>query len=250
MKARRIFVGDIQGCADELDELLAAVEFRPKKDELHPVGDVVNRGPDSLRVLRRLKEIGAGGVLGNHDVHLLRVARGTRKTGGRDTLDALLAAKDRDDLLQWLERRPFVRAWKDVVLVHAGLSPAWNDAVRELEGLDPYRDDERIAFCTRVRYCTKKGKLPPTDDPPPEPPFVPWFDHLDRLAIDQPTVVFGHWARMGLVNEKGLRGLDTGCVWGKELTAWIAEEDCLVSVPSAQVYSPMSKPKGGMPPKR
>lgn len=250
MKRRRIFVGDIQGCADELDRLLAEVGFRPRKDELHPVGDVVNRGPDSLGVLRRLVELDAGGVLGNHDVHALRVARGLRRTGRRDTLQELLAAKDRDRLLDWLARRPFVRAWKDIVLVHAGLSPAWRDPLSELEGLDPLVEDERIAFCTRVRYCTKKGKLPPSDDPPPGPPFVPWFDHKDRIRIEQSTIVFGHWARMGLVQLKGLRGLDTGCVWGNELTAWIAEEDRLVAVPAARVYSPMSKPKGGPPPKR
>jgi len=248
--SRRIFVGDIQGCRVELDHLLEELAFRPGDDELHPAGDFVNRGPDSLGVLRRLVELDAGGVLGNHDVHALRVARGTRALGKRDTLDELLRADDRAELLRWLEERPFVRTWDDVVLVHAGLSPAWSDPIGELRGLDPYADDERIAFCTRVRYCTERGEVPARDDPPPDPPYVPWFDHVERLGLTQSTIVFGHWARMGLVHRPGLRGLDTGCVWGNELTAWIAEEDRFVSVPAARAYSPMSTPKGGMPPRR
>ena len=108
--SRRIFVGDLQGCLEELDDLLERVEFRPGVDELHPVGDLVNRGPDSLGVLRRLRELDAGGVLGNHDVHLLRVAAGTRTPGRRDTLSELLASPERDELLAWLARRPLLAA--------------------------------------------------------------------------------------------------------------------------------------------
>lgn len=245
---RRIFVGDVQGCLDELERLLVAAEFKPGRDELHPVGDLVNRGPDSLGVLRRLRALDAGGVLGNHDLHLLRVARGKRRAGGRDTLAEVLSAPDRDELLAWLASRPFARAWDDVLLVHAGLHPAWTDPVATLRGVDPLEPDERTDFCTRVRYCTATGERPPTDDPPPPPPYRPWFEHLPRMGLPQSTVVFGHWARMGLVVRPGLRGLDSGCVWGHRLTAWIAEEDRLVSVEARRAYSPMTPPEHGWPP--
>lgn len=235
---RRIFVGDIQGCRDELERLLEKLSFDPARDQLHPVGDFVNRGPDSLGVLRLCRELEVGGVLGNHDLHLLRTVAGTRTGGGRDTLDAVLDADDRDELCDWLARRPFIRAWDDVLCVHAALNPRWKKPVKMLAGLDPHKPDARIDFVTRVRYCTAKGELPENDDPPPEYPFVPWFLHLPKLALPQHTVVFGHWSRLGLVVERGLRGLDTGCVWGRELTAWIAEEDRLVSVPARRVYSP------------
>src|SRR5687767_11086334 len=134
---RRVFVGDIQGCRDELEQLLSALAFDPATDVLHPTGDLVNRGPDSLGVLRLLKKLDAGGVLGNHDVHLLRRAAGVRTPGRRDTLDAVLAAPDRDELLAWLAARPFVRAEGDVLLVHAGLNPVWADPESQLRGRDP-----------------------------------------------------------------------------------------------------------------
>src|SRR5688572_749323 len=108
---RRIFIGDIQGCREELERLLEAVQFDPAADELEPVGDLVNRGPDSLGTLRLLRGLDAGGVLGNHDLHLLRAAHGTRELGPRDTLAEVLAADDRDELLAWLAERPFVRTW-------------------------------------------------------------------------------------------------------------------------------------------
>lgn len=241
--SRRIFVGDVQGCAAELEALLEALRFEPGVDELHPVGDLVNRGPASLRTLRLLRELDAGGVLGNHDVHLLRRAAGTREAGRRDTLDEVLAAPDREELLAWLAARPFVRAWDDLLLVHAALSPAWSDPVHELEGLDPLTPDPRSDFATRVRYCAADGARPESDWPPPEAPYVPWYTHWQARAGETRTVVFGHWARRGLVVEPRVRGLDTGCVWGKELTAWIAEEDRLVQVPAARVYSPTSLPE-------
>jgi bis(5'-nucleosyl)-tetraphosphatase (symmetrical) len=240
--SRRIFVGDIQGCLAELDSLLERVEFRPGVDELHPVGDVVNRGPDSLGVLRRLRELGAGGVLGNHDVHALRVAAGIRAPGRRDTLSELLASPERDELLAWLAQRPFVRGWDDVLLVHAGVSPTWAEPLEVLAGIDPLTLDERSDFATRVRYCDRDGARPPSDWPIPEAPFVPWYEHWITREAEPRTVVFGHWAREGLVSRERVRGLDTGCVWGRELTAWIAEEDRLVSVPALKVWSPTSLP--------
>lgn len=234
---RRIFVGDIQGCSAELARLLDAVRFDPARDELHPVGDLVNRGPDSCGVLRLLERLRAGGVLGNHDRHLLRIAAGLASTKPTDTLDGVLAAPDRERLLAWLRTRPLVRAWPDVILVHAALAPSWHDPVAVLAGLDPLGNDARVAFATEARYCDPAGRRPARDWPPPPPPFAPWYRHYRAAVGDARTVVWGHWARAGLVVEAGLRGLDTGCVWGGRLTAWIAEEDRLVQVPAARAYA-------------
>ncbi len=234
---RRIFVGDIQGCSAELERLLEVLRFDPARDELHPVGDLVNRGPDSLGVLRLLRRLDAGGVLGNHDRHLLRVSAGLARLKRSDTLDAVLGAADRAALLAWLRARPLVRAWDDILLVHAGLSPAWSDPVVTLSTLDPLADDERVAFATEVRHCDPTGRRPRSDWPPPPPPYAPWFRQYRAASRDPRTVVWGHWARQGLVVEAGLRGLDTGCVWGGQLSAWIAEEDRLVQVAAARRYA-------------
>lgn len=238
MSGRRIFVGDIQGCREELERLLEELAFDPSCDVLHPVGDVVNRGPDSLGVLRLLRELDARGVLGNHDVHLLRVAAGTRSLGRRDTLDALLAAPERDALLGWLARWPFVRAFGDVLLVHAGLSPVWKDPVHALAGLDPLIPNERSDFATRVRFCDAAGRRPPRDWPEPGPPYAPWYEHWERRG-DPRRVVFGHWARRGLIERQAVLGLDTGCVWGGRLSAWIPEEGRLVSVEAKRAWAPL-----------
>lgn len=246
-RGRRIFIGDIQGCREELELLLLKLEFRVGIDELHPVGDFVNRGPDSAGTLRLLRELGAGGVLGNHDVHLLRVADGSRSPGRRDTLGDLLSAPDRDELLGWLAQRPFCRAWDDLILVHAGLHPAWDHPETELRGIDPLRPDPRTDFCTRVRYCDAEGRVPDRDDPPPLPPFLPWYHHRTPTAWSGRTVVFGHWARLGLFESEGLRGLDSGCVWGKALSAWVAEEDRIVSVPALRMHSRPTAPTGDLP---
>lgn len=242
---RRIFVGDIQGCLHELERLLELVAFRPGLDELHPVGDLVNRGPDSLGVLRLLVSVEAGGVLGNHDAHLLRVAAGDRRPGPRDTFHDVLDAHDRDSLLAWLAARPVLREWSDVILVHAGLHPAWTRAAGEHGSLARRFDctsageaaEDARRFAITVRYCAEDGTLPPADWPPPADPFRAWFEFFPGHPHERRTVVFGHWARLGLVNRAQLRGLDTGCVWGKRLTAWIAEEDQLVSVEARRAYS-------------
>jgi len=237
--SRRIFIGDIQGCLAELERLLEAVDFQQGSDELHPVGDLVNRGPDSLGVLRLLASLGAGGVLGNHDLHLLRSSRGLRAMRKEDTLEPVLAAEDADALIEWLAERPFVRAWDDILLVHAGLDPTWSDPVEQLRGVDPFAVHPDSDFATRVRYCDPQGKRPDADWPVPPAPFRPWFEFLPA-GSGHPgrTVVYGHWARRGLVERPGLRGLDSGCVWGKSLTAWIAEEDRIVQVDAARVYCP------------
>lgn len=239
---RRIFIGDIQGCRDEFERLLEAVRFDPTTDELHPVGDFVNRGPDSLGVLRLCRELNVGGVLGNHDLHFLRVLEGRRQPGKRDTLDALLAASDCEELAKWLRERPFVRDLGDVLCVHAGLSPTWHDPVATLSACDAESESAESKFAVSVRYCDDAGNKPEADWPAPEAPFVPWFEHWPPTESETRTVVFGHWARMGRVERAQVRGLDTGCVWGKKLTAWIAEEDRFFEVQAARVYSPTSLP--------
>lgn len=235
---RRIFVGDIQGCREELEALLERLHFDPSADELHPVGDLVNRGPDSLGTLRLLRQLRAGGVLGNHDISLLRVAAGLRELRAGDTTQDVLGATDRDELLAWVRERPFVRQWDDVWLVHAALHPAWADPERELAGLDPLLPHPAIDFATRARATTREGRLSKQDPPPPGSPYRPWFEHwFDSRVGDRRTVVYGHWSRMQLVLRPKLRGLDTGCVWGGKLSAWIAEEDRIEQVIARRRYA-------------
>jgi bis(5'-nucleosyl)-tetraphosphatase (symmetrical) len=236
--ARRIFIGDIQGCLDELKRLLALVNFDSSQDALEPVGDLVNRGPDSLGTLRLLKSLNAGGVLGNHDLHLLAASRGERTLRRGDTIAPILEAPDREGLLAWLRAKPFVKTWRGLILVHAGLHPAWTDPVAAFADLDPETPHPNIEFATRVRWCTPEGVRPSPDaDPPTTAGFSPWHEHRARRSE---TIVFGHWARPGLIKRGGLRGLDTGCVWGGRLTAWIAGEDQFVSVAAARAYSATS----------
>lgn len=204
-RGRRVFVGDIQGCRVQLEALLAAVGFAPARDKLYAVGDLVNKGPDSEGVLRVLRDLDAQPVLGNHDRQWLRSGR----------------IKDKDSHA-WLARQPIVRDLGDVFVVHAGLHPHWDVntlAQRELSAGE-------IEFATTVRYCTADGEQPPSDWPPPGPPYQPW----DDFYRGDKRVVFGHWARRGLVHTPRVIGLDTGCVYGGELTAWIAEEDRVVQV--------------------
>jgi bis(5'-nucleosyl)-tetraphosphatase (symmetrical) len=213
------------------------VRFDPSRDDLHPVGDFVNRGPDSAGVLRLMREIRAGGVLGNHDRRLLRIAAGEGSLKRGDTVSDVLAAPDRDELVEWLAARPFVRAWPDVILVHAGLHPEWRSPERLLRGIDPLSRDADAEFATRVRYCSRRGRRPKRDDPEPGPPFKPWYAFYSPPPAKPRIAVFGHWSVRGLVKTPLLRGLDTGCVWGGRLTAWIAEEDRLVDVPAARAYA-------------
>jgi bis(5'-nucleosyl)-tetraphosphatase (symmetrical) len=234
---RRIFIGDIQGCREELEALLEKLRFDPVADVLCPVGDLVNRGPDSLGVLRLMRRLEAASVLGNHDLHLLQVAAGLREPRRTDTLAEVLASAERAELLAWLARLPFARQWDDVLLVHAALHPRWSDPLRELAGVDPIRPTRAAIFAVRTRYCDPRGDLPERDDVPPPPPFRPWHEYYDSGRHGGRTVVFGHWATQGLLVRAHVRGLDTGCVWGRELTAWIAEEDRLVAVPARRAYA-------------
>lgn len=205
MARRRVFVGDIQGCREQLELLLRAVGFRAGADDLYPVGDLVNKGPDSEGVLRLLRELDARPVLGNHDLWWLR------------------AGKIRDAASHaWLAAQPIVRDLGDVLMVHAGLHPQWDVATLAARSLTP----AEIEFATTVRYCTPAGELPPDDWPPPGPPFEPW----DTYYGGDKRVVFGHWARRGLVRGERVIGLDSGCVYGGSLSAWVAEEDRIVQV--------------------
>ncbi|MFO1076664.1 MAG: metallophosphoesterase [Planctomycetota bacterium] len=200
---RRIFVGDIQGCLEPLERLLQAVGFRAGRDRLLPVGDLVNKGPDSAGVVALLMRLGAEPVRGNHDLHW--VAKGRCRDGAQRA---------------WLEAQPFVRVLYDVVMVHAGLHPAWSE--EHLLQLSPAEQD----YAINVRYCDQAGDRPPSDWPPPGPPYRPW----DDFYRGRKRVVFGHWARRGLVVRPQCVGLDTGCVYGGKLSAWIAEEDRVVQV--------------------
>lgn len=252
----RFAIGDIQGCYDELRALLARIRFKADRDQIWFTGDLVNRGPKSLEVLRYVRALkdNAVVVLGNHDLHLLAVAFGTRrKPKFGDTLDAVLSARDRGALLEWLLHLPLVHfdAKRGDLLVHAGLIPQWSAGValelaREVEATlatdarnvfdnmygdepdgwsDSLREFERLRFAinvfTRLRICTSDGrielKMKGSGKDVPEP-WRPWFEHENRESRAV-RVIFGHWSARGFVREHNVLGLDTGCVWGGALTA-------------------------------
>jgi bis(5'-nucleosyl)-tetraphosphatase (symmetrical) len=244
-------VGDVQGCADELEDLLVEVRFATGADHLICVGDLVNRGPKSLDVLRLMRKLGAETVLGNHEIYLLGVASGS-STRYPDTLDDLLAADDLPELLDWLVDRPeplvIVRDW---VVVHAGLPPrfavpedaraanaavraAWCSSAQLDERVAAIRSDPTVRFLTRVRYCDETGRMPKDDDVIDPPGYHPWFEH----RTPGPHIAFGHWARLDprRAQRPDLRFLDTGCVYGGRLTGWLVEEDRIVSVPARRVH--------------
>lgn len=240
---KRLFIGDVHGCADELEELLARCEYDPERHRVWFVGDLVNRGPDSLRVLRKAREIGAGAVLGNHDLHAIARWRGLRQERPRDTLEELFAAPDAGELLDWLSILPPLVTWDDIVMVHAGLHPAWpspeeaaNRIAAQLAGSrDPFAVSD-LEWAVSVRNCASDGSRPDSDDgTPASGRYRPWDAWYDGARM----VVFGHWSQRGKVVGERVRGLDTGCVWGGELTAWIAEENRFVSVPAHHPYQPL-----------
>jgi bis(5'-nucleosyl)-tetraphosphatase (symmetrical) len=246
-------IGDLQGCCDPLEHLLATIDFSPSRDRIHLLGDLVNRGPQSLAVLQRLMGLGdaAQCLLGNHDLHLLAVAHGVRKPGKGDTLDTILAHPERDALLDWLRHRRMAAQACGWLLVHAGVVPQWSAEqtlahAGEIEtllrspdiaqflptmyGNEPRRWDpdlqgpDRWRFIvntlTRMRLCSADGDLELKKDAPGEAPtgMLPWFEHPNRLTRDTP-IAFGHWSQLGLVDSPLLLSTDTGCVWGGSLTA-------------------------------
>lgn len=247
-------IGDIQGCYTEFRQLLEQMRFDPAQDKLWLVGDLVNRGPDSLQVLRLVKSLGDSAitVLGNHDLHLLAVAEGVAELHRSDTLDEVLHAPDRDELLTWLRQQRLLYAEGDYVLVHAGLLPQWsvsqaaslaheveqalrgNDYVTFFErmyGNNPHNWDDSLsgykrmrvivnAF-TRMRICTPQGEMEfkfkgEVENIPAD--YVPWFDVPKRKSLDA-TVIFGHWSALGLKLTPELIALDTGCLWGGPMSA-------------------------------
>ena len=258
-------IGDIQGCYVELQQLLEQIRFDPAQDQLWFVGDLVNRGPDSLQVLRFIKSLGdkAITVLGNHDLHLLAVAEGVGELHRSDTLDEVLGAPDCDELLTWLRQQSLLHAEGDFVLVHAGLLPQWSvkqaaSLAREVEKalrsddyatffdrmygnsphswgdeLDGYKRLRVIvnAF-TRLRICTPQGemefKFKGEVEKIPEG-YVPWFEVPERRTR-KATVIFGHWSALGLKVTPNVIALDTGCLWGGPMTAIRLEDRQLFQV--------------------
>jgi bis(5'-nucleosyl)-tetraphosphatase (symmetrical) len=249
-------IGDLQGCAAEFDALLRKIAFRPSRDTLWLVGDLVNRGPDSLAVLRRVIGLGRSAitVLGNHDLHLLATVAGRRELSPADTFHDVLEAPDADRLIDWLRHRPLLHydAAAKRVLVHAGIPPPWTvreartraheietllrgrrwrHALRAMYGNEPAawspkldREERRrytINALTRMRYCDRRGRLDLRWSGPPgtqEKGLLPWFDVPRRQATDV-HVIFGHWAALGLLRRADVTAVDTGCAWGNRLTA-------------------------------
>jgi bis(5'-nucleosyl)-tetraphosphatase (symmetrical) len=247
-------VGDVQGCGDALQRLLACIGFSPSRDRLVMLGDLVNRGPASLAVLQRLASFGdaATCLLGNHDLHLLAVAfKGCALQRG-DTFADVLNAPDRGHWLDWLRQQPLAHQEGPWLCVHAGVVPQWTAAqtlslaaevqavlrgpdlpafLHAMYGNEPRRWSEALTGAerwrfitntlTRIRFCSADGELDlkTKEAASAAPPgYAPWFEHAHRLTAGQ-AMAFGHWSTLGLVNKPELLAIDTGCVWGGCLTA-------------------------------
>ncbi len=247
-------VGDLQGCCKPLERLLQTIDFSPSRDQLYVLGDLVNRGPDSLGVLQRLRSLegAATCLLGNHDLHLLAVAHGVRKPHRSDTLDPILNAADREDWLDWLRQQNLAVHAHGWLMVHAGVVPQWDAAqtvalageveamlrspdvgafLTTMYGNEPARWDERLQgvdrwrcvvnSLTRLRFCAADGTMEfATKEGAGGAPegYMPWFEVPGRRTQGTP-VAFGHWSTLGLINRDDLLALDTGCIWGGHLTA-------------------------------
>ena len=251
-------IGDIQGCYERLLDVLAKVDFSPSRDRLWVAGDLINRGPSSLETLRYVESLGSSAVvvLGNHDLHLLAAAHGHAGLKNKDTLQPILDAPDRAELLGWLQSQPLLVEVPEfqAVMTHAGLPPLWRlDEARAralevetvlaspdkaeaffanmygntpagwhdgLEGTDRWRVITN--YFTRMRFVNDAGELDlGSKGEPDQPPagFMPWFEHPQRRERDI-RVLFGHWAALeGRTGTAGVEALDTGCVWGGCLTA-------------------------------
>lgn len=227
---RHLLIGDVHGCREELEQLLERLRYDPAGDVLVLLGDLVNRGPDSAGVLRLARRLDAQCVLGNHDVRLLRVARGRTPPRSYDTTDDVLAAADREELIEWLGAQPFVRELGSLLCVHAGLHPLWEHPEAILSGLNPLEETPELSFAVTVRTCTAQGERPARESGLIEGPYRAWYEFWRERAQETRTVAFGHWAVHGLVWLPRVRGLDTGCAWGGKLSGWIVEEDRLVQV--------------------
>lgn len=252
-------IGDIQGCDTAFERLLTHLGFSPSRDTLYVLGDLVNRGPDSSNVLRRCMQSGDAikPLLGNHDLHLLASAYSARKPGKRDTLQSILNAPDRDELLHWVSQQPLTRYLESgqgqrLLMVHAGVLPQWtledtlklsdevhqqvkgrnlHDFLLHMYGNTPNRwsndltGTDRIRVIvnalTRIRFCTADGSMDfessESADAAPEG-LMPWFECPARKTAED-ILAFGHWSTLGLMNRPNLMALDTGCIWGGCLTA-------------------------------
>ena len=251
-------IGDVQGCNNALQRLLDEISFSPSQDKLFFLGDLVNRGPDSAGVLRRLMALDGAAtcVLGNHDLHLLALAQGVRKPHRKDTLNGILEAPDREDMLSWLrQQRMALREHidgHDVLMVHAGVLPSWsadktialaaevetvlrgsalNEFLNVMYSNQPDHWDDALSgidrirmivnALTRLRYCDPLGRMEfeakeGLESTPKG--YMPWFDVPDRLT-QSITVAFGHWSTLGWLNRSNVLALDSGCVWGGCLSA-------------------------------
>ncbi len=268
-------IGDLQGCCDALEQLLQKADFSPSRDHAYFLGDLVNRGPASLTTLRRLHGLGSAAtcLLGNHDLHLLAVAHGVRHAGRSDTLAELLQAPDRHALIDWLRLQRMAHHAHGWLMVHAGVAPQWSlattlqlageveqhlrspqlvDFLRVMYGNEPSRwdaglqGDARLRLAvnvlTRIRFCSADGTLDlKTKEGAGAAPagFYPWFEAPGRQTAGVP-VAFGHWSTLGLINRPDLLALDTGCVWGGQLTAVRVEGDTreVIQVPCEQAQRP------------
>ena len=259
-------IGDLQGCYHSLRQLTTVIQFDPKNDRLWFTGDLVNRGPQSLQILRYIKSLGnsAVTVLGNHDLFLIAAAAGLATLRPRDTLAQVLDAPDCDDLMTWLRQQPLLHREQEFVLVHAGLLPQWTiedaerlaaEAASTLHGdqyvpllqalhpnnhlqwnpelVGPVRVASIATVLTRLRTCTEDGRMESSFSGPPEltpKGYRPWFD-IPTRRNSTATIVSGHWAALGLHLRPNLLALDSGCVYGRQLTAIRLEDRRLFQVP-------------------
>jgi bis(5'-nucleosyl)-tetraphosphatase (symmetrical) len=247
-------IGDVQGCDAALGRLLEKIAFSPSRDTLYALGDLVNRGPQSSAVLRRLKGFGnsARCLLGNHDLSLLAVAHGLRAPHRNDTMDSVLLAPDRDAMLEWLRAQHMAMHAHGILMVHGGVLPQWDTAqtlalageveavlrgpqlvgfLSQMYGNQPAQWDDALAGAdrlrvivnalTRLRFCTPEGVMDlkasgGLADAPPG--YLPWFDVPGRKTAGT-TIAFGHWSQLGFLQRSDIISLDTGCVWGGCLSA-------------------------------
>lgn len=265
-------IGDVQGCFDELQALLARIGFDRARDRLWFVGDLVNRGPKSLEVLRFVQGLAdrAVVVLGNHDLHLVCHAEGLWKRRPDDTLDEVLAAPDGAALVAWLRTRPMMHADGGYAMVHAGLLPQWTveralslarevesalaapdyrDFLGQMYGGKPERWDDALGgwerlrvivnAMTRLRFCTRDGAMDfRQKGVTPPPGYFAWFEARQRRA--EPAIVCGHWSTLGVKLTEQLVALDSGCVWGGRLSAVRLEDRAFFDVP-CRCYRPVKE---------
>jgi bis(5'-nucleosyl)-tetraphosphatase (symmetrical) len=262
-------IGDIQGCYQQLRNLLQQIAFKPGRDRLWIAGDLVNRGPESLETLRYLYSLRkhCTTVLGNHDLHLLAVAHSCATVKRKDSLQPVLKAHDKETLLSWLQRHPLLHYDQKLgfAMVHAGIPPHWSmnyalkraheveqvlrspkykHFLRHMYGNEPSRwhpglqGMERLRmitnYFTRMRFCNSQGRLNLECKLGPEKApkgYIPWYEHRYRLCCSI-NIIFGHWAALeGKAESRHVYALDTGCVWGKHLTAMNLKTHELHSVP-------------------